>query len=347
MNIKEKKQKKAKNFMLDRESAEEKLADLREIKNNLEKKLAGVQSELVLFKTYQKEAMKEAEQEINYTEFDYMTAKVKYTAITKGISASISDLTQSLKRERDRYEKKEKELKKRINMIFPSRNIYQFCGRRSRQSVWIKIYIRRRGKKMRQKKENNRLEKEITRLETETEYMHKHLLEKTGGTILKERALIVDTDFETKLKLMGYEREKKQKEIEYISTHLEAFRSTWDVMAEYTDFTINHEVERQALEHFSREQLNKYQGMLRRDLKERENVRNEQKEAFENIIKRLAAKTIYQEDSFKKGFSHLLGLTDNVYHAKAQLETTRTSYENMLEKLKVDLEHIDRERKKY
>ena len=111
-------EKKAKNFMLDRESAEEKLADLREIKNNLEKKLAGVQSELVLFKTYQKEAMKEAEQEINYTEFDYMTAKVKYTAITKGISASISDLTQSLKRERDRYEKKEKELKKKNKYDF-------------------------------------------------------------------------------------------------------------------------------------------------------------------------------------------------------------------------------------
>lgn len=338
-------EKKAKNFMLDRESAEEKLADLREIKNNLEKKLAGVQSELVLFKTYQKEAMKEAEQEINYTEFDYMTAKVKYTAITKGISASISDLTQSLKRERDRYEKKEKELKKK--------NKYDFSEQEYISILWSEEQAERLDKNIHQaereenaaKEENNRLEKEITRLETETEYMHKHLLEKTGGTILKERALIVDTDFETKLKLMGYEREKKQKEIEYISTHLEAFRSTWDVMAEYTDFTINHEVERQALEHFSREQLNKYQGMLRRDLKERENVRNEQKEAFENIIKRLAAKTIYQEDSFKKGFSHLLGLTDNVYHAKAQLETTRTSYENMLEKLKVDLEHIDRERK--
>ena len=341
-------EKRAEKYKSDRENAEEKLADLREMKNRLEQKLAGYQSELILFEPYRKEycqeeeCEKETEQE---EDFDYEAARVKYISLTEGISASISDLTQSLKTEKERYEKKKRELKRA--------NKYDFSEQEYALISWSEEQAERLDKNIHKaeqaenaaNEDNNRLEKEITRLETLAEETRKRLLEKTGGTILWDRELIVNTDFEARLKLTGYEREKKLKEIKQIYLCLEAFCSTWDVMAEYMDFTVNHEVERQPLEHISREELNKYQGMLRRGLKERENERNEQREAFEAVIRRLAGKEIYQEDSFKKCFDNLLGLTENVYNAKTQLGITRASYENMLEKLKVDLENIDRERK--
>lgn len=333
----------AKGYKSDREKAEETLADLREIRNGLEQKLAGYQSELILFEPYQKEGCREECQK--EADFDYEAARVKYISITEGISASISDLTQDLKKEKERYEKKERELKKA--------NKYNFSEQEYASISWSEEQAERLDKNVHKaeqaenaaKEDNNRLEKEITRLETMAEETRKRLLEKTGGTVLRERELIVNTDFEARQKLTGYEHEKKLKEIKQISSHLEALRSTWDVMAEYADFTVNHEVERQPLEHISREELNKYQGMLRRDLKERETERNEQREIFEAVIRRLAGKEIYQEDSFKKCFDNLLGLTENVYNAKTQLGITRASYESILEKLKVDLENVDRERK--
>lgn len=332
-------EKQAKHFMLDREQTQEKLLELREIKNSLEFQLADAQAELVLFEAYQKDA---AEFD---NALDYAAARVKYTAVTEGISASISDLTQNLKKEQERYEKKERELKRK--------NIYRFSEQEYTSFLWSEEQAERFDKAIHQaereenaaKEENSRLEKEITRLETQVEYMYKRLFEKMGSDVLKERKLIVNTDFEARLKLTGYEQEKKQKELKRLSAQLEAFRSTWDVMAEYADFSVSCEVEGQELAGLSREELNKYQGMLRRDLKERENERNEQKEAFENVIRRLSGKAVYQEDSFRKGFLHLLELSDNVYYAKEQLETIRASYESILEKLKVDLEHIDSERK--
>lgn len=340
-------EKRAEEYKLDREKAEEKLVDLREVKNSLGQKLAGYQSELILFEPYQKDYQEEGWQEEEWQEedFDYEAARVKYISITEGISASISDLTQRLKTEKERYEKKERELKRANKYHFPEQEYALISWSEEQAERLDKNIHKAEQAENAAKEDNNRLEKEITRLETMAEETRKRLLEKTGGTILWERDQIVNTDFEARLKLTGYEREKKLKEIKQISLHLEAFRSTWDVMAEYMDFTINHEVERQSLEHISREELNKYQGMLRRDLKTRENERNEQREAFESVIRRFAGKEIYKEDSFKKCFDNLLGLTENVYNAKTQLGVTRASYESILEKLKVDLENVDRERK--
>jgi len=333
-------EKRADEYKSDREKAEAKLTNLCQVKNGLEQKLAEYQSELILFEAYQKERTETKE-----TNFDYVAAKEKYISITEGISASIGDLTQNLKKETDRYEKKERELRKK--------NKYNFSEQEYTSVLWSEEQAERLDKNIHRaeqeenaaKEDNNRLEKEITRLDTMAEETRKQLREKTGETALKERELIVNTDFEAGLKLTGYERDKKLKEIKQISSQLEAFRSTWDVMAEYMDFTVNQEVERQPLEHFSREELNKYQGLLRRELKERENEKNEQRKAFENIVRDFAGKEIYQEDFFRKGFENLLGLTENVYNAKTQLEIIRSSYESILEKLRVDLDNIDRERK--
>lgn len=63
------------------------------------------------------------------------------------------------------------------------------------------------------------------------------------------------------------------------------------------------------------------------------------------LIRNLAAQSTYAEDYFRKTFHSLLTQTDNPQNLLKQYEINRIAYENQLEKLKIDLAHMDDERK--
>lgn len=324
----------------EREKIGERILVLREEKSSLSRRLSGYQSDMTAFLFYQNE-----DGAVPGEDFDYVAAKARYFSITEGISASINDLNKDLRQEQERYDKKCKELEKKNKYNFRQEE-YASLSFSEEQIERLEENIQKAGREENAaREENSVLEKNITRLETKIDETRKRLYEKAGQRELKDRKLILKTDFPARLKLTGYEKDKKEKEVRKLAARLEAFRSSQDVMAEYSDFTESVATEKWPLENVTREELNRYQGTLRRDLGQLGRNRAEQKENAEAVVREIAGKEVYQEDFFKKGFDNLLALINRVYDAKMQLETITASYESILEKLKVDLENIDRERK--
>lgn len=319
---------------------EDKMYDVRDEKRSLENILADYKSELTLFSSYENR-----QEEVKEDGFDYVAAKARYVSITEGISASINDLNNDLRQEKERYDKKCKELKKKNKYGF-SEEEYAAISYTEEHAERLEENIQKAMREENAAKENHIiLEKNITKFETRVDETKKRMHEKIGKAEPKERKLIVNTDFQKRISITRYERDKKVKEVKSLFQRLEAFRNSQAVMAEYTDFTITCETEKVLPDNMSRDELNSYQGALRRDLGQIGRSRNEQRDLAESVVRKISGKEIYQDDFFKKGFENILELINNVYDAKMQLETITASYCSILEKLKVDLENIDKERK--
>ncbi|MBO5278184.1 MAG: hypothetical protein J6B06_01655 [Lachnospiraceae bacterium] len=306
-------------------------------KKELEATLSSCRMNIALYQMYENEEWQEENS-------DYTAMEARYKAITEGISLSLEELNGELSEEQLRCEKKEKELEKKNKYEFAPedyQNVLYSDSMLEQLEAQIQKALREENAA---KEENKQVEKHMTRLDAKLEYSRKNMTERTGYEQTKERADISDTDFDARLKLTGYECEKRQEEEKGLADRLEAFRSTQDAMAEYMDFEITCETERYHLESFSREELNSCQGSLRRDLRKLQESREEKKRAAEAVLRKTAEKEDYQEDFFKKGFVHMLDLINQVYDMELQMETICASYDSILKKLQVDLENIEKER---
>ncbi len=263
----------------------------------------------------------------------------------RGISATIEELNHDLQEEIRRLEKKTAELKRRNRYQFRE-EAYQSLSYSEDRTEHLEEQIRTAAREENAAKEENKeLENQIAKLDVKLEYAKKHMEEKTGYKELVPREQISGTDFDDSLKLAGYEWEKKKAEERAFAEQLDACKSTQDAMAEYMDFSITCQVEERSISALSREELNQYQGKLRRDLRRRTEQREEQRRLTQEQIRKCAAKEIYQNDFFRKGFENLLSLVDKGKDLKLQLATLIASYDSIQKKLQVDLENIEKERK--
>lgn len=287
----------------------------------------------------------EAENEYVASDYDYAAAKIRYQAITQGLSANIKELQDTLKKEQSRYNKKQKELnhknkfhfeeKEYCNLIYSEEEIDRLEGEKEKLEKEVNAAI----------EANNILEGQIGSLNERIQQRQSDLKEKVNTEEPVDRKNIIDTDFSKRKKLAVYDLEKKKKETKETSDRLNTLENTQAAMAEYTEFKVTYEVPPYVLETLTKEELFKYQGDLRRNLKNQKEEKETQQRTTENLVKDIAGKTEYQEEFFQKGFQNLLSLIEKVTDMKKQLETTKASYISIMEKLQVDLENVEKERK--
>lgn len=318
---------------------ENKLIQLRDIKRSLEHQQKEMQEQKSVYAIYENE-----EKEWGQEDFVLIKAKARYEAITSGILVSLKDLQENVKKEEERYRRKNKELGKR--------NKYDFKEEEYAQLVVSEEQIEHleENKKLADKEENAAKEENITlnekisALSTRMEERKRNLVEKRGTDVLVEREQIVHLDFDARLKLVKYEKKKNEKEMEETKERLDAFCSTQDAMADCVDFETTGE-KFLDLNSYTREELRDFQGELRKEWKAKKTQMEKQKRETEKKVLSIKDKAIYQEDFFKKGLVHFLELIDHAEDMKTQLQTLLASYHSILQKLEVDLENVGKERK--
>lgn len=264
------------------EKIEKALENFGNIKKELEKDQAEFEKDLDVFLAY-----KNQEKEIYEEDYDYVKARIRYNAITEGISENIKDLNENLSQEKKRYDEKVRELKHRnqyglgeeeyIHAIYSEEEVDRLEAERKQLEKEVNAA----------KEENSKLEKKLTKLEVKIEHQENLLKEKTGSTQLVERKEIVDTNFPARMRLASHEKEKREKNLKQLYERRNIFQSTQAAMAEYTDYKVTCEMELVSIENFTSDELLKYQGKLRRDLKNISAARNEQKQATENLIEKI------------------------------------------------------------
>lgn len=156
----------------------------------------------------------------------------------------------------------------------------------------------------------------------------------------------MELEFDTRWKLAKYEKDKKMVSLQKLEGKRSAFENAQSVMAEYADFQRNQQEQtyQLSLGNMSREELNAYHGNLRLDLKKYERNTIDLQRKTEAVIRKVYEKTEYQEEFFQKGYDNLMSLTEQVVSLKKQLYLLLDSYDSMLQKLKVDLELVEKER---
>ena len=340
----EKKQKETAEKICRLEDEQRKLETALDSMKNEKRVLEGTQtqwkenvSEFIMYQNAEKEKVA--------ADYDYVAAKIRYQAITQGLSANIKELQDTLKKEQSRYSKKQKELN--------HKNRFQFPEVEYSNLIYSEEEIDRlESEKEKLEKEvnnaieaNNILDAKISGLNEKIQQCQSELKEKANTEEPADRKTILDTNFSKRKKLAVYDLEQKKKEMKETSERLNTLENTQAAMAEYTEFEVTYEVPTYALETLTKEELFKYQGDLRRSLKNQKEEKEKQQRTTENLVKDIAGKAEYQEEFFQKGFQNLLSLIEQVTDMKKQLETTKASYITIMEKLQVDLENVEKERK--
>lgn len=338
-----------KRFRNENQKIDGRLEEMRSLRETVRRALSEYQKELLRFESYREIAESRIAVEQIDTEKDkedYAALKARYLAITDGISKSMERLNEDLRQETARYERKKLELEREREKYTLSEEDYG--GKIFSEEEEERLEKERRHffrEENAAKEDNIALQTKVSMLTERLKNLLEKLRERTGYEETVERKQIVEVDFATRTKLVFYEKNKKKEEMHRLTERLHAFQNAQSVMAEYAEFKITCEKVGKELTDITAEELNRYHGELRRDLRQIEKEREGKRQNTERLVKRLAEKKEYQDDFFAKGFENLMTLVDDVFLITEQLTTILSSYESILKKLEVDLENVDRERK--
>lgn len=100
------------------------------------------------------------------------------------------------------------------------------------------------------------------------------------------------------------------------------------------------------MEKLSGEQLRKEKGLLVRDYNRCQEHRQQEKDRLNGKLNQMVRKEIFAEDFYRKPIEAMLSLTDDAAQVIRQLQTTIQSYNNLMEKIQVDISVIEKEKER-
>ncbi len=100
----------------------------------------------------------------------------------------------------------------------------------------------------------------------------------------------------------------------------------------------------ETLERLSREELRRKKGTLVRDYNHCQKRRQQKKDQLTELLNQMARREIFAEDFYRKPIEAMLSLTDHAGQVLRQLVTTLQSYENLMEKIQVDIAIVEEEK---
>ncbi len=279
--------------------------------------------------------------------------EAKFNALTKEVSDTMEELTVRQEKLSGKIQSKEKDLKKKNknnisedeykNIVFSEEQYDEL----ERQKDKTKLSLNEANEK------NDKLAGRIAGLDKDIQYGLKELKEKTGYDEPIDRKVITDTDFNKRINLKKHEVDIIKKEIYEIENNKNELSAKLSGVTEYADVNVEVSSEKfiQILEdipdlkNIDKEVLENYQKDIRRNLIQVKDKLSEYQNYISEEIRSIANNKDYEDDYFKKTFISLLNQTSNPDNLLEQYNTNKATYENRLEKLKIDLATIDNEQK--
>lgn len=282
--------------------------------------------------------------------------EARFLALTKDAADNMEELQKRLNKQNERLgvkkgdlEKKRQKTEERIaeeeyeKLIF-SEAVYDGLEERHRQAErdWNRAV-----------EQNSKLERRMERLDAKLEHGKEKLLEKTGLEEAVARESIVHTNFEERKNVRAYDAKVLKDAIQNLKEKKSRLDTLISGMSEYEGISPDISEEQKAklclripdIEQMSDKNLRIYQGEQKRKLMQITDGLRKKQDAMDRLIRSISSKEDYADDYFKKTFENLLLQTGQPYQLYQQYEMNHTSYENQLEKLKIDLENVENEQK--
>lgn len=158
---------------------------------------------------------------------------------------------------------------------------------------------------------------------------------------------IQSLDFDAKRNQLEYQREELQKEEEKIKKHIQSYDENLTALAEYSELPLQEEVIwEQNMKELQQNELRSLKGILVRDYNNGIKECQSAKEKLVNVLQRMLRTEDFEEDAYRKPLEAMLEVSTDAKQVLKQLETTIQSYDNLMEKLEVDISLVEKEKEK-
>lgn len=336
---------------------------LEERKALSEKSLESLASEQITLATeadrLEREAQAVQEKLLNYQKYEGEEPEASEEEEIEVLEARYAAITGSLSRERRELEEQEKKAGKRTEEAAGELERLRLKYRLEPEA-WLDTHYHRR-EELHQEEILEKTRREIERLQglwfeedrnvTKVDQQKKDRLSRMKEVCQQEEPLpeqeIQNQDFASRSKELEYQRQELLKQEKVLADRIQGYEENLTALSEYADFALGDPVAWDAdFAGMERKELRDYQGILLRDYRSSTREKQKARERLTQILNQVVRMEAFEEDFYKKPLESMLELTDEAGQVLRQLSTTLQSYENLMEKLKVDISLVEKEKEK-
>ncbi len=154
-------------------------------------------------------------------------------------------------------------------------------------------------------------------------------------------------DYDAVKNQLGFQEKEAQEQADRLQERLRSYDENLTALAEYAGTEALGEVAWE--EDFSKMdagELRNFKGVLMRDHKQRERECQEAKESLAQVLNQVLRMKEFQEDSYRKPLESMAALLRHPDQILQQLAITLQSYDNLMEKLEVDISVVEKEKER-
>ncbi len=343
-------QQKQKNIEKDIEELAVELEELKALARQYKENIVALRKKTSEYETFAG-CEKNTELIIGATEASQMEAR--YRVLIQRVSEAMEDLQARQKKMVAQIEKKRAELARKnknnlsqeqyADVVFTEEQYDATENKIKNEKIELNAAL----------EQNTEYERQNVRLDENIKNLREQLLRETGNREPIAKEVIVDTEFEKRIRLKRHEEDVAKNKLLLEQNKKNELSALASGVAEFADDTIEVSEEKLLelqekipdLLQMEKIALEKYQKERKKKLRDIKESLTTQKSNIAEKIRALSSKEEYADDYFGKTFANLLSQVNDAYNLARQYAVNKAAYEKQLEKLKVDLENIDKEQK--
>ena len=323
-------------------SLSEQLRTLELEKADLHRKLDELMNTASKYADYEKQPVSEETKE------QIQQIIIRYEAITTSLSIQLQDLMERKSKLLAKQQKLQKELQTFATKYHLEKADWESVEYLEEEVIHQEQVKQKKEREILQKEKLwNDVDKKIAVLQHSIAEQIKTMQKQCDKEELLPKEEIQTRDYDAVLNQLQYQKDLLTGQLEKIEEKLKSIGENVSSLMDYADFLITDEEAYQpVVSKMNSRELREYKGTMLRDYRLFKEEKERKKNKLTDILNRMARKTEYQEDYFKRPLEAMLALTEEAQLVRSQLETTLLSYQTLLEKLEVDIVLIEQEKEK-
>lgn len=279
---------------------------------------------------------------------DIQEMEARYQAITAGMTQEIRELENQQQLSARRYGKSLEELEccqKKYGLLPQEWADIRYSRK---EETHLETLRKDKEKKHREKDRLwNDAKTAIAVIDGQITACQKKMLEECGQKTPLPKEEIQDQDYEARKNQLLFQEKEAQKEANALQARLQSYDENLTALAEYAVAEPVEEIQwEQDFRKMDAESLRKFKGILLRDYNQKSKERMEAREDLLQTLHQVVRMEDFREEFYRKPLESMIKLTHNPTQVLLQLTTTLQSYENLMEKLEVDISIVDKEKQK-
>lgn len=277
---------------------------------------------------------------------DLEDMEARFKALTTEINSELKDIEEDLNKARDRFKTQEEDLIDTSRRLDIEEDRYKDLDYDSFTLEIISKDIEEKKFELnRSNSDREKIETEIAVIKNKIEVNFEKLYDNLGKKEPIGRERIVSKEFKKRIIEKRDELRKNKRAQESLNHKLNDYKTSISILAEYDDFLLLKEIEFEyEIENLDRDGLDRFRGELTRDHRQINRRQNDLTTDLSTELDRIIRIKDFKDDFFKKPLKTLFSLIKLPDEFIEQLMTTIQAYDDLMAKLEVDIEFIEKEK---